>query len=874
MKRLLINASHTDELRVATTNDAILIDLNIENPGLEQKKSNIYKGKITSIEPSLGAVFVDYGSERHGFLPLKEVSPEYFVGDNADTAPENVDIKKVLKEGQEIVIQVDKEERGTKGAALTTFITLAGSYLVLMPNNPCSGGISRRIEGEDRDQLKEAISKLKIPEGMGIIVRTAGVGKTSEELSWDLNVLLRYWEAIKQAAVARPGPYLIHQESDMIIRTIRDNLRQDIGEIIIDDTNAFLRAKDYIAQIRPDFIHHVKHYDDHLPLFSRFQIERQIEAAYQREVRLPSGGSIVIDHSEALVAIDINSAKATKGTNIEETALATNLEAADEIAKQLRIRDLGGLIVIDFIDMTPAKNQREVENRLRDALHMDRARIQIGRISRFGLLEMSRQRLRSSLSTSTQITCPRCDGRGTIRGIESIALSLVHLLQEHASRTSNAHLQIQLPVDVATYIINEKRSLIEALEAHSSAKVTIIPNQHLKSPHYQLKVCKDEHSKSTPSYKLVKIPKAEAPQKKAQMPASLSEPAISQYLSEDALTPAPRKSQANGLVKRLWELMFGTSTPEKKPLESPAKSEKARKNPRAATQRQKESTKPSQQRRHPQKDSKGSKQASATDTQRSSQKHKRQTPQDTTNKQRDQKRTTGKGESAKKQASHTTTKEATTKKKDSSAVKANKAQTTHADKAPRKEKPKTEPSKKENPKDPKMNNNVTPAPQRSHEKLEEQKPTTHQDQKTTLEQKVVADNTDTTNNQTVTASKATETKSNEQPATAVKQESPVEKEEAAVLTAPTQSALSYQQAAYKGLSSGKPMQQVTTKKAAATSVKQASNQAPAAEETVHATKEIDHQEVKTQDNAAVVSPTVESIAEKSKEGNTGTTEKS
>lgn len=573
MKRMLVNATHADELRVAITDDAVLIDLDIENPSQEQKKSNIYKGRITSIEPSLGAVFVDYGSERHGFLPLKEISTEYFLTSKDAESIADLDIKKILKEGQEIVVQVDKEERGTKGAALTTFITLAGCYLVLMPNNPKSGGISRRIEGEDRDQLREIIDGLEVPEDMGIIIRTAGVGRSKEELEWDLKVLLRYWEAIKQAAVAKPGPYLIHQESDVIIRAIRDNLRQDTGEIVIDDTNAFHRAKEYIAQVRPNFIENVKLYTDTLPIFSRFQVERQIEAAYQREVRLPSGGSIVIDHSEALIAIDINSARATKGASIEETALATNLEAADEIAKQLRIRDLGGLIVIDFIDMTPVKHQREVENRLRNALHFDRARIQIGRISRFGLLEMSRQRLRSSLSVSTHHTCPRCDGRGTIRSVESIALSIIHLIQENASRSKNSHIHVQLPIDVATYLINEKRDAIKEVETQADVKVTIIPNQHLESPHYHLKATKEEQYKSIPSYRLAKLQRPDTAMQKPAASPTVSEPAIAQFLSDEHKLPAP-KPQANGLIKRLWDIMFGSETAPAK--RSPVKSQPTR----------------------------------------------------------------------------------------------------------------------------------------------------------------------------------------------------------------------------------------------------------------------------------------------------------
>lgn len=557
-QKMLINASHNDELRVAITSDGVLIDLDIEYPGQEQKKSNIYKGRISSIEPSLGAVFVDYGSERHGFLPFKEISPEYFLIPATGDSPETVDLKKLLKIGQEIVVQIDKEERGTKGAALTSFITLAGSYLVLMPNNPAAGGISRRIEGEDREQLHEILEQLPVPEDMGIIVRTAGLNRNKDELGWDLAVLLRYWEAIKQAAVAKPAPYLIHQEGDAIIRSVRDHLRKDVNEVIIDNQDAYLRTKEYIARVRPDFVEQIKLYTDTMPLFSRFQVEQQIEAAYQREVRLPSGGSIVIDHSEALVAVDVNSARATKGGNIEETALQTNLEAADEIARQLRIRDIGGLVVIDFIDMTPVRNQREVENRLRNALQLDRARIQVGRISRFGLLEMSRQRLRAALSASTEITCPRCDGRGSIRSVESIAIAIIHLIQENASRTHDACIQVQLPIDIATYLINEKRALLTAIETQTKATVVIIPNHHLKSPHYHLRTTKEDQNRGTPSYRLVKVPRTEVtPPKPIVLPVT-AEPAISQYLTDDAKLSAPKKSTHSGLIKRLWDVMFGS----------------------------------------------------------------------------------------------------------------------------------------------------------------------------------------------------------------------------------------------------------------------------------------------------------------------------
>ncbi|WP_454901106.1 ribonuclease E, partial [Aggregatibacter sp.] len=419
MKRMLINATQKEELRVALVDGQRLFDLDIESPGHEQKKANIYKGKITRVEPSLEAAFVDYGAERHGFLPLKEIAREYFPADYVYQGRPN--IRDIISEGQEVIVQVNKEERGNKGAALTTFISLAGSYLVIMPNNPRAGGISRRIEGDERLELKDALSSLDVPEGVGLIVRTAGVGKSPEELQWDLKVLLHHWEAIKQASESRPAPFLIHQESDVIVRAIRDYLRRDIGEILIDSPKVYEKAKAHIKLVRPDFINRVKLYQGEVPLFSHYQIESQIESAFQREVRLPSGGSIVIDATEALTAIDINSARSTRGGDIEETALNTNLEAADEIARQLRLRDLGGLIVIDFIDMTPVRHQREVENRIRDAVRQDRARIQISRISRFGLLEMSRQRLSPSLGESSHHVCPRCQGTGKIRDNESLS---------------------------------------------------------------------------------------------------------------------------------------------------------------------------------------------------------------------------------------------------------------------------------------------------------------------------------------------------------------------------------------------------------------------------------------------------------------------
>lgn len=563
MKRMLINATQKDEVRVAITDNAQLIDLDIETPGQEQKKSNIYKGVISSIEPSLCAVFVNYGSERHGFLPLKEISPEYFLTE-APQDIDSIDIYRVLKIGQELVVQIDKEERGTKGAALTTFISLAGSFLVLMPNNPQAGGISRRIESEERDQIRDLINQLNVPENMGLIVRTAGHGRSIEELRADLSELLRYWEAIKQAAIMKSGSYLIHQEGDVITRAIRDYMRQDIHEIIIDDKEAYDRARNYLLKVRPDFVDRIKLYQDSLPLFSRFQIEQQIENAYQREVRLPSGGSLIIDQSEALIAIDINSGRATRSVGIEETALQTNLEAAEEIARQLRIRDIGGLVVIDFIDMTPVRNQREVENCLRNALRNDRARIQVGRISRFGLLEMSRQRLRTSLTKSTQMTCPRCNGQGSVRGVDSLGLSIIHLIQEQSAKAKYLHFQIQLPVDVATYLINEKRDVLNEIEKQCLVKITIIPNQFLESPHYQFKQTKIDpasldHSKGTPSYQLSKTIKAE-PSKKPEIKPFI-EPAIQQFLSVGhsvPITPSSARKTSPGLFKRLMAKMFGS----------------------------------------------------------------------------------------------------------------------------------------------------------------------------------------------------------------------------------------------------------------------------------------------------------------------------
>lgn len=510
MKKILINGTQKEEVRVAIVDNKKLYDLDIERPSIQQKKASIYKGVVTHIEPSLEAAFVDYGAERHGFLPLKEVAPDYYQNEAKSSSGEdgnqNLSISDVLKEGQHVLVQVEKEERGNKGAALSTYITLAGCYLVLMPNNPRAGGISRRIEGEERSELKEKIDSLELPEHMGVIVRTAGEGKSGEELRWDFGILIKQWEAILAAFRDSTPPTLIYKESDVIIRTIRDYLRKDVSEIIIDAKELYDKALQHVTLVRPDYVEKVSFYEDAIPLFSRYQIEHQIESVFKREVRLPSGGAIVIDHTEALISIDINSSRATKGGDIEETALMTNLEAADEIARQLRLRDIGGLIVIDFIDMSPIRNQREVENRLRDAAKIDRARIQIGRISRFGLLEMSRQRLRPSLGEAIQMPCPRCHGQGTIRSVESVGLSVLRLLQENASKPGTGQVQAQLPLNVATYLVNEKRAVINLLEQHLDISIVVIPNRYLEIPDYKLKrirledLPKDAHHRNA-SYK-------------------------------------------------------------------------------------------------------------------------------------------------------------------------------------------------------------------------------------------------------------------------------------------------------------------------------------------------------------------------------------
>ncbi len=563
MKRMLINATQPEELRVAIVDGQKLYNLDIESPGRERKKANIYKGRITRIEPSLEAAFVDYGAERHGFLPLKEVARGYF-DPKALEKNRRPGIAEALHEGQEIVVQVEKEERGNKGAALTTFVSLAGRFLVLMPNNPRAGGVSRRIEGQDRQELKQAMSQLEVPEGMGLIVRTAGVGKNVEELQWDLDYLLQLWQAIEKAAAERKAPFLIYQESNVIIRSMRDYLRADIHEILIDNPEVYDEARRFIEQVMPRYLNRLKLYQDEVPLFSRYQIESQIETAFQREVRLPSGGSIVIDHTEALTSIDINSARATKGADIEDTALTTNLEASEEIARQLRLRDLGGLFVIDYIDMGPSKHQRQVEQRLREAMKEDRARVQIGRISRFGLLEMSRQRLRPSLGESAHQVCPRCKGQGYIRDVESLSLSILRIIEEEALKENTGKVQAQLPVDVATFLLNEKRQVISEIEQRHGVTVTLIPNRHLETPHYSIERIRSQDlpREAQASYRQVEEPETVEATVREQQRKQMEQPAVKNITpatpvpqpSGEASTNGEARKPEGGFIKRLFSI--------------------------------------------------------------------------------------------------------------------------------------------------------------------------------------------------------------------------------------------------------------------------------------------------------------------------------
>ena len=592
MKRILINALQAEEIRVAMVDGQKLYDLDIESSDREQKKGNIYRAKISRIEPSLEAAFIDFGSERHGFLPLKEISPEYFY--NTPAEGERAKIDKVLKEGQELIVQVEKEERGTKGAALTTYISLAGRYLVLMPNNPDAGGISRRIEGDDRAELRDKLANLTITPGAGVIIRTAGVGRSVEELQWDLDYLDTAWQAIRKAALSGVAPFLIYQESNVIVRAIRDHLRQDIGEVLVDNEQVFEKAKDLIQQVMPSYGSKVKLYQDETPLFNRFQIEGQIESAFQREVRLPSGGAIVIDPTEALVSIDINSARATKGGDIEETALHTNLEAADEIARQLRLRDMGGLVVIDFIDMSANKNQKAVENRLKEALKSDRARVQIGRISRFGLLEMSRQRLRPSLGETSGVVCPRCHGQGSIRDVQSLALQILRLLEDETVKERTGEVRVQVPVPVGTFLLNEKRQQLESIQRRHKVRVLVIPNPNMETPNYDLQRLRDDDpqvanlelsidvqaSTPAPEPELVRAKQAEVREQalvtdikpKTPAPESAPEPVMTEEIRRDdsigrkkrpeSVRRRQNKPQQKSLLSRVLGFLLGDAEDE------------------------------------------------------------------------------------------------------------------------------------------------------------------------------------------------------------------------------------------------------------------------------------------------------------------------
>ncbi len=578
MKRMLFNATQAEELRVAIVEGQKLIDLDIESAAKEQRKSNIYKGVITRIEPSLEAVFVNYGAERHGFLPFKEIAREYYAPNGEGSRAK---MQETLKEGQELIVQVDKDERGNKGAALTTYVSLAGRYLVLMPNNPRGGGVSRRVEGDDRSELRDAMAQLTVPEGMSLIARTAAIGRTAEELQWDMNYLMQLWTAIDSVAKDNTAPLLIFQEGSLVIRAIRDYFQPDIGEILIDTDDIYEQALAFMSQVMPNNVNRVKRYRDDVPLFSRFQIEHQIESAYARQVNLPAGGAIVIDHTEALVSVDVNSGRSTKGSDIEETALKTNLEAADEIARQLRLRDLGGLIVIDFIDMESARNQREVENRLRDALHHDRARVQTSKISRFGLLELSRQRLRPALAETSYITCPRCTGTGHIRSTESAALHILRILEEEAMKENTAAVHTQVPVDVATFLLNEKRADIQAIELRHKITILLLPNKHLETPaHHIQRLRHDELNQDDvrePSYKMVDQSLTEMPayateqQKNQNRPTAAIRnvaPASPAPVSMKSTTPPePMPEEKTGFITKLFSWLSGDNK-KKPPVEA------------------------------------------------------------------------------------------------------------------------------------------------------------------------------------------------------------------------------------------------------------------------------------------------------------------
>ncbi len=572
MKRMLINATQEEELRMAMVDGQRLYDLNIELPSGERKKANIYKGTITRIEPSLEAAFVSYGTDRHGFLPLKEISPEYFISDPEKGGKPN--IKEVLKEGQDIVVQIDKEERGNKGAALTTYVSLAGRFIVLKPNKARSGGVSRRIMGDERDLARQSLTEIDIPKGMSVILRTAGIERSGDEFAWDLENLLAVWEAIKKVIVERPSPFLIYRESNAIVRALRDYLTNEIGEILIDDEETYKEAQEFVDQVMPHNQRKLKHYTDSVPLFTRYQIESQIESAFAHSVTLPSGGSVVVDHTEALVSIDINSARATKGSDIEATALNTNLEAAEEIARQLRLRDLGGLIVIDFIDMGPQRNQRDVENRLRESVRMDRARVQIGNITRFGLLEMSRQRLRPSLGESSYLTCPRCSGIGNIRSVESLALAILRIIGEEARKERTAKVIAQLPVEVATYLLNEKRSWVQNLESREDTQVILVANPALETPHYQVRRVRDDQVELPEnvgiSYTLTEA-EEESDTPPTMQDRKVAEPAAIETVTPITPVPKARKRWGPGLFAWLAGLFAASPKPKKSKKRRPQK---------------------------------------------------------------------------------------------------------------------------------------------------------------------------------------------------------------------------------------------------------------------------------------------------------------
>ena len=620
MKRILFNATHPEELRLAIVDGQRLLDLDIESSTYQQKKGNIYKARITRVEPSLEAAFVDYGTERQGFLPLKEISRSYFTGYDDKTPMGQVRIKDVIKEGQELVVQIDKEERGTKGAALTTFISLAGRYLVLMPNNPKGGGISRRIEGEERAELREAMGQLKIPDDYSLIARTAGIGRSAEELQWDCDYLIATWSAISEAATTKSAPFLIYQESNLVVRAVRDYLRQDIGEVLVDNPDIHERMTKFMGQVAPQWIERLKLYKDETPLFSRFQIEHQIESAFGREVRLESGGAIVFDKTEALVTIDVNSARATKGADIEETALNTNLEAADEAARQLRLRDLGGLIVIDFIDMTPMRNQRMVETRLIEALKVDRARVQVGRISRFGLLEMSRQRLRPSLGESSSLVCPRCEGTGHIRSVRSSALSVLRMVQEEAMKENTAAVHVHLPIDTATYLLNEKRIEINAIESRIGTPIMVIPDESLDTPHYhirRLRMDEYESEAEVPSYEIERVEDEEEEAPRPPNVPTAEKPVIGPLTHAPAPQPAKKST---GFLQRLITNFFGT---ESEATPAAEKQERPKPAPRPAAR---DHRPPRPQHHQHQRDQRGPKPANAGGANEGGKQHQQRPP--------------------------------------------------------------------------------------------------------------------------------------------------------------------------------------------------------------------------------------------------------